>query len=52
MPPRPTTPNYEKTRMAEVVAEVTSGVKGALPEQDDFDLAARLLEIIEEEKQG
>ena len=40
MPAKPTNPEYERQRMAEIIAEITSGVKNAIPEQDDFDTSA------------
>lgn len=43
----PTTPNYEARRLAEVVAEITSGVKGADPEDDDYLIASKAYEFIE-----
>ena len=46
--PEPTNPEYERQRMAEVIAEITSGVKNAIPEQDDFDTSAELIQIIED----
>ena len=48
MPAKPTNPEYERQRMAEIIAEITSGVKNAIPEQDDFDTAAELIKIIED----
>ena len=45
MPAKPTNPEYERQRMAEIIAEITSGVKNAIPEQDDFDTAAELIKI-------
>ena len=43
----PTTPGYEKQRLAEVVAECTSGIQGSIPQADDYELAEKLLLIIE-----
>lgn len=45
---RPTDREYEISRMAEVVAEATSGVRDAVPEQDDYDHARALLDALEE----
>lgn len=45
---RPTNREYEISRMAEVVAEATSGVRNAVPEQDDYDRARVLLDHLEE----
>ena len=44
-----TTPEYERDQMALVVAEITSGIKGAMPEEDDYTMADKLINIIEEE---
>lgn len=46
--PSPTWREYEISRMAEVVAEATSGVRNAVPEQDDYDRARALLDALEE----
>lgn len=46
--PTPTDREYEISRMAEVVAEATSGVRDAVPEQDDYDRARALLDALEE----
>jgi len=48
MPAKPTNPEYERQRMAEIIAEITSGVKNAIPEQDDFDTSPELIQIIED----
>lgn len=32
-----------RNRMATLVAEITSGIDGAIPEQDDFDIADDLI---------
>lgn len=45
---RPTDREYEISRMAEVVAEATSGVRNAVPEQDDYDRARALLMLLDE----
>lgn len=47
MPSEPTDHDYEVRRLAEVIAEITSGTKDAIPEQDDFDLARKELRFIE-----
>lgn len=46
--PSPTWREYEISRMAEVVAEATSGVRNAVPEQDDYDRARALLMLLDE----
>lgn len=35
--------------LARIVAQMTSGAKDAIPEQDDFDLAKKVVEFIEKE---
>lgn len=45
---RPTSRTLCLSRMAEVVAEATSGVRDAVPEQDDYDRARVLLDHLEE----
>lgn len=44
--PEPYPDEEAKNDMANVVAQFTSGVKGAIPEQEDFFLADRLLVMI------
>lgn len=45
---------YSSTRedLAKIVACHISGLKDALPEQDDFDLADKLIEFIERDVVG
>ena len=49
MTTEPTNSKYEHQRMAGVIAEIVSGIKGAIPEQDDFDMAQKLIDIIDGE---
>jgi hypothetical protein len=46
-PLTPTTKDYEKDRLASVIAEIVSGVREAIPEQDDFILANEVYDFIE-----
>lgn len=48
MPHNPTNKKYEIARLAEVIAEMTSGVQGAISEQADHELAVLIHCIIEE----
>ena len=34
--------------LAEIIAQMTSGFKNAVPEQDDYDLAGEVIHFIEE----
>ena len=47
--PEHTTPQYERSRLAHVIAEIVSGVVEATPERDDYELADKVQSFIEVE---
>ena len=47
----PTTPEYEREKMAYLIAEIVSGVRMVAAEDDDFELADKVLAFIEDEIQ-
>lgn len=49
---RPVPITHDVETIAPIVAEIVSGVKGALPEQFDFDVAKKILQLVENEIQA
>lgn len=40
--------NNAREDLTVVIAQMTSGIEGALPEQDDYELAGDVVEVIED----
>ena len=45
--PQPYTSSMEVNDLGFIIAQMTSGIKGVLPEQDDFDIAKEARDVIE-----